>query len=519
MLRFFAFIACLFAFLHQKTAACGYNFLGDCSTSISLKINGTLDSFAVAPCPDVLKFDGFALGSLQSLSIACTKAATWESCQNNVSGVALWYRVYEQGFPGGSWQNIDLQEDYNTLVGPYTTRYRSASADASLTDGLLVGKTYVLEIFFRAEIDTIGDDFIPETFLLQNNGGQNYHFTFQYGGPSAPPFVVATTKIVNPKCHGDSTGVAGVTVYGDLEGLFYEWSSGGNNFPILSQIPAGTYSVTVTGAGGYSASDTIEILQPMALTIGIQTQAMILTNCYPADSALVLLVATTNAEAPVFEWVLDGELISTDDSCSFVVKNLSTKTPDLTMTDKHGCSVFNEGQYIAITQPLPLQIETLVTNPSAGFADGSISLDVSGGSPPYLVIWNNNLTSLSISNLPEGTYCATVTDTNGCTETICETLISSGIFNPIVENQLKIAPNPTLPGQWVEVILPENFAGQAILLEILGMQGQALTRQMMHPDQKTLHWQLPKAMPPGIAIIKVTTESGGSAIGKLAALR
>lgn len=267
MLRFFTAFAFLFIFSNPDISACGFSFVGDCSTGISLSINGTQDSFAVAYCPGVLKFDGFVLGSLQSLAITRAKAVTWESCQNNVSGMSLRYRVYEQGLPGGVWQSIDLQEDYNTLAGPYTTRYRSATTNTSLTDGLVAGKTYVLEIYFLAEVDTIGDDFIPETTLLENKNGENYRMTFQYGGVSAPPFEVATTKIVDVKCHGDSTGTAGVSVYGDQTGLFFQWSAGNNNFPVLSGIPAGEYSVTVTGVNGYSAVETIEISEPFALNL------------------------------------------------------------------------------------------------------------------------------------------------------------------------------------------------------------------------------------------------------------
>lgn len=522
MLRFYAFFACLFIFSNQKIAACGYNFVGDCSTSISLKINGTLDSFAVAPCPDVLKFDGFSLGSLQSLSIVRAKAATWESCQNNVSGMALWYRVYEQGSPSDTWQHFDLQEDYNSLVGPYTTRYRSANVNADLTNGLVAGKTYVLEIYFRAEIDTIGDDFIPETFLLQNNGGQNYHFTFQYGGLSAAPFVVATTKIINVKCHGDSTGVAGVTVYGDQTGLFYQWSTGGNNFPILSQIPAGIYLVTVTGASGYSAtSDTIEIEQSAPWAVEIVPTTTVAFSCTPIDSLSLFLVAVTNAEEPNFQWVFNNQVISTDDTCQIEISvvQLPLLMPDLTVADKLGCSKFLKGSYFVITQPTPLQLETTVTNPSAGFADGSISLDVSGGVSPYVVFWSNNSTEFSIFDLPEGTYCATVTDASGCMETICESLISSGTSNLALENQLKIAPNPAAPGQWVEVTLPEKFAGQEILLEILDWRGQALLPQATQPSQKSFRLIFPSEIPAGMAIIRATTENGMSATGKLMTLR
>ncbi len=264
MLRIFFVFNC-FCFLNQPNAlACGYSFVGDCSSNISLRINGVTDSFAVATCHDVLQFDGFSLGPLQTLSITKAKAVTWESCQNNVAGVALYYRVYEMGAPGGVWQNFNLQQDYQTLVGPYTTRYRSQNSNIDLTNGLVIGNTYVLEIYYQAAVDTIGDDFIPETVMLQNNNGQNYHFTFEYGGASAPPFLVAVTKNRSVKCHGGSTGVAGVTVYGNQSGLFYQWSTGGNNFPVLTNIPAGTYSVTVNG-NNYTASKTIEISEPQAL--------------------------------------------------------------------------------------------------------------------------------------------------------------------------------------------------------------------------------------------------------------
>ena len=725
MLRFYAVFAFIFAFSNHKVAACGFNFIGDCSTNISLNINGTLDSFAVAPCPGVLKFDGFELGNLQSLSIARAKATTWESCLNNVSGVALYYRVYEQGLPGGSWQNIDLQENYNTVVGPYTTRYRSVNTNTTLTNNLSTGKTYVLEIYFRAEIDTIGNDFIPETTLLQNNNGQNYHFIFQYGGASAPPFVVAPTKIIHAKCHGDSTGVAGVSVYGNQVGLFYQWSTGGNNSPILSEIPAGTYSVTVTGVGGYTAGDTIEIAQPMPLTAqlmvtgpgcngtpgyavatasggmepyyyawsnGEQTatatfadsgdytitvadangcstgypvnipsqpivqvnltgeicadesyvtggmsftesgnytiqvegfpncdtvinlnlsvlnpaialqnlpdtalivctgttldlcaepianttfnwlnngtplppspcitftptlsgmyvvtatttgalktclaeksitvhvlptpyatvtvETMSVTACPPVDSIHLLLQVITNAVEPVFQWTFNSQVISTDNTCyvTVPVDSFALVLPVLTVADKYSCPAVVQSPNVVITQPAPLQIETIATNPATGFADGSISLDVTGGFPPYMVVWNNNLTGFTISNLPDGIYCATVTDASGCTVTVCETLLSADVTATPVKYSLKIAPNPAAPGQQLAMTLPENLNGQELRLEILDLQGRTLLQQAIVVYQRAAYVLLPDNLCAGTLIIRTTGNGGWLATGRL----
>ncbi len=265
-------VCCAFALLvlihfsfPSQLSACGYDFIGDCSTSIGLRINGTPDSFSLASCPFGTVFNGLDLGLIQSLSLIKGKGVTWESCQNNVTNIALFYRVYEEGQSGGSWQSIDLAQDYFTLVGPYTTRYRSKTTNINLCTGLSIGNSYILEVYLRAEIDTIGDDFIPETFLFQNNNGSNFKMRFEYGGASAPPFTVVTTKQKHLDCFGDTTGVAGVSVYGNQAGLFYQWSGFNNNFPVLANLPAGSYTVTVSGQNGYTQSQTIVLQQPPAL--------------------------------------------------------------------------------------------------------------------------------------------------------------------------------------------------------------------------------------------------------------
>lgn len=45
--------------------------------------------------------------------------------------------------------------------------------------------------------------------------------------------------------------------------------------------------------------------------------------------------------------------------------------------------------------------------------DGSISVDVSGGTPPYTYNWSNGLTSSTANLLTEGNYDVTITDNNG----------------------------------------------------------------------------------------------------------
>ena len=46
--------------------------------------------------------------------------------------------------------------------------------------------------------------------------------------------------------------------------------------------------------------------------------------------------------------------------------------------------------------------------------DGSISVNITGGTAPYFFLWSNGSTTQNVSNLTAGGYTVFVTDTNGC---------------------------------------------------------------------------------------------------------
>ncbi|MFN0176817.1 MAG: T9SS type A sorting domain-containing protein [Saprospiraceae bacterium] len=308
----------------QNATACGYDWVGECSSSVHLRINGTLDSFIIADCPSGIRFNGLHIGTIQNLSLVNARAITWESCINNVSGVGLKYRVFEQGGVAGNFQSLNLDQDYFTLVGLYTTRYRSKASNIDLATGLTVGKTYVLEAYFVAEIDTIGDDFIPETTMVKNNGGQNYQLTFTYGGPTATPFVVIPTTVKDPNCHGESNGIVGVSVWGDQTGLFYNWSNINLNFYQQNSLPAGTYTVTVTGAN-YTESESIVLGQPEVLTL--QTTNIQPVNCGGIGS---ITVQANGGTPPYHYFWANGQTTAT---ATFS----NSGNYALSVTDAHNC--------------------------------------------------------------------------------------------------------------------------------------------------------------------------------------
>lgn len=309
----------------SSASACGYNWISECSSEVHLRINGTLDSFQIAPCPYGYSFDGLYLGNLQSISLANARAVTWESCQNNVSGIQLWYRVYEQGAPGGSWNILDMQQDHFKVEGAYTTRFRSLPAETPLNN-LIAGKTYTLEVYFVAQIDTIGDDFIPETTLLRNNNGLNYKLGFTYGGAAAPPLLFLP-HLTLPTCNGAGNGKISVAVYGDHNGIFYHWSDHDINFYELNNVPAGDYSLTVTNAAGDTVSTTIQLTQPPPLQISFVDIQSIGCNNSPGSATAQPAGGTPPWQ---FHWSTGQDSARAD----FNTPGVWT----VTVTDAHGCS-------------------------------------------------------------------------------------------------------------------------------------------------------------------------------------
>lgn len=321
--RFLLAISCLFI---SKNAlqACGYNFTGGCSSLVNLSINGTVDSFSIDPCGIGIPFNGLNFGEIGSLDITQITTTTWESCVNNVTNVQFYYKVYPVGGTG-TWVFVDLPTYHVKVEGPYTTRSRGLFNNMDLTSGLTPGTDYVFELYYRAEVDTIGDDFIPETEIFLNNSGSNYKVYFKYGGASAPPFTVVKTKLVNPTCAGGSDGIVGVFVYGDQSGLFYNWGFP-YNFYILWQKPAGTYTVTVTGASGYSQTVSMVLTDPPPLIIQVLQNTPV--GC---GSGGLLEVATTAGQAPYSYLWNTGEQTPT----------LQVAQPGLwtvTATDNKGCT-------------------------------------------------------------------------------------------------------------------------------------------------------------------------------------
>jgi gliding motility-associated-like protein len=211
----------------------------------------------------------------------------------------------------------------------------------------------------------------------------------------------------NILCFAQSTGQIDITVTGGTAPFTYLWSNGATTQD-LNNIPAGTYSVSISDANGCTFALNGLILTQPSGELGVTPQVNAL-NCYDVHTGSITLSVTGGTAPYTYNW--------SNGATTQNVNNIGAGTYSVTVTDANGCSA--AATSLQVTQPSA----ALSTTYSAqnigcyGQNTGAINVTVSGGTAPYSYNWSNGATSQNISNIPAGTYTLSVTDANGCTAT------------------------------------------------------------------------------------------------------
>src|SRR5690554_3567671 len=249
------------------------------------------------------------------------------------------------------------------------------------------------------------------------------------------PLTITLVSQTNVSCNGGNDGEIIIDVVGDHPPFTYLWSPATGNSSTVSNLIAGTYTVTVTDTLGAFETATYTIDEPTAISLSVGAITNVTCNGGSNGSA----TAAVSGGTPPYTYTWSsGET-------SAAATNLTVGNNFVRVTDANGCEL---QQSFTIDQPTPIVI-TLVNLTDAscnGQADGAISISVNGGISPYTYNWSNGQSTSNMSNLPGGNYIVTVTDANGCTKTETYTVVEPAyVFPPSATNQGFCSDNnPTL---------------------------------------------------------------------------
>lgn len=212
------------------------------------------------------------------------------------------------------------------------------------------------------------------------------------------------------RCYGQSTGTASVTPTSGTSPYTYQWSSG-QNTSAISNVPAGTYTVTISDNNGCAKTDTVIITQPpAALAVSSTTTSV---RCYGGNTGGITLSTTGGTTAYSYNW---GGGITTQNR-----SNLTAGSYTVTVTDANSCTATRTA---TVTQPAAALTATTATTDVAcyGGSTGSITLTTAGGTTSYSYNWGSGIITQNRNNIPAGSYTVTVTDANSCTTTASATI-------------------------------------------------------------------------------------------------
>jgi len=131
------------------------------------------------------------------------------------------------------------------------------------------------------------------------------------------------------------------------------------------------------------------------------------------------MTVTFSGGTPGYQCSLDGGAFSSCTSPA-TFSNLGAGSHTVNVRDSHLCTGPTQTQTIVVPAPLVPTV-TVVPASGPGQTDGSVTVSVTGGTPPYTVVLNGVTKTISSSGgsvtftgLGAGSYSGTITDANGC---------------------------------------------------------------------------------------------------------
>ena len=206
---------------------------------------------------------------------------------------------------------------------------------------------------------------------------------------SEPTPIYTNINTNNASCYNYNDGNANVNVNGGSPPYNINWQ-GFNNM----SLAAGNYEALVTDNNGCSDTINFIINEPPPITFTVDTFR---TSCYGYNDGSAILTINGGNSPFTIDWFGANPIL------------LPAGNHQFSITDSNNCTQLST---VTITEPNLINTNEITSNVKCnGENNGSVFLEIIGGTPPYNQNWNN----INLSELSAGIYDYVIIDNNGCT--------------------------------------------------------------------------------------------------------
>ncbi len=197
-------------------------------------------------------------------------------------------------------------------------------------------------------------------------------------GGSTTPISQTGISVSQVSCNGGNDGSACITVTGGNGPYTYNWNPTGQTASCANNLPAGTYAVTVTDTKGCT-------LVAPGITVSEQP-LIVLTSS--VNIALGCIDLSVSGGTPPYQYLWSGNAGTNQDPCG-----LAAGTYTVTVTDTKNCT-----KTTTVSLQSSMAISVLSGDKScANEINGSVIININGGTGPYTITWTNGGNSGSVT--------------------------------------------------------------------------------------------------------------------------
>ncbi len=217
----------------------------------------------------------------------------------------------------------------------------------------------------------------------------------------------------NISCGGDGNGTASITITGGLEPYTYEWSTGDVGVTELTDLEGGTYTITVTEAGGCQRTYEFTIVEPAELIGDFEDLVNNPCNGYAEGS---VHITETGGSIPYTYTLNDGTPTILD-----TFTGLEAGDYTVTITDASGCT---DDVNFTITEPILLTVNATADDQTI-FVGQTATIIVNTSLPDIVsATWDPDVPcaedpclTATVAPTETTTYTITVVNSEGCIAT------------------------------------------------------------------------------------------------------